>query len=126
MECKYVKGSSVIEMSYIIPLFLWMFVMIMHAVFYYHDKAVINGTAAETAVLGSQAVRRQTAAYDLEGFFRQRTDGKLIFLTDTDVAVEKTEDQVTVSVSASKSLMKVNVSHTSLIVKPEERIRWME
>ena len=113
-------------MSYIIPLFLWMFVMIMHAVFYYHDKAVINGAAAETAVLGSQAVRRQTADYDLEGFFRQRTDGKLIFLTDTDVAVEKTEDQVTVSVSASKSLMKVNVSHTSLIVKPEERIRWME
>ena len=36
---KYLRGSSVIEMSYIMPLFLLLFVLIIHAVFYYHDKA---------------------------------------------------------------------------------------
>ena len=46
-----VKGSTVIEMAYIIPLFLGLFVLIMHAVFYYHDKAVLNGAAGETAIL---------------------------------------------------------------------------
>ncbi len=45
------KGSAVVEMSYIIPLFLGLFVLIVHAVFYYHDKAVLNAAAAETAVL---------------------------------------------------------------------------
>ena len=49
---KYVNGSSVVEMAYIMPLFLGLFVILIHAVFYYHDKAVINGAAAETAVLG--------------------------------------------------------------------------
>ena len=72
------KGSAVIEMSYIIPLFLGLFVLIVHAVFYYHDKAVLNAAAAETAVLGAQTVRREGTDYDLGGFFRERSDGKLI------------------------------------------------
>ena len=53
------RGSAVVEMSYIIPLFLGLFVLIVHAVFYYHDKAVMNAAAAETAVLGAQASRRE-------------------------------------------------------------------
>ena len=53
---KSLKGSAVIEMSYIIPLFLGLFVLIMHTVFYFHDKAILNGAASETAVLGAQAV----------------------------------------------------------------------
>ena len=53
------KGSAVVEMSYIIPMILFLFVMIIHAVFYYHDKAVLNGAAGETAVLGAQTARRK-------------------------------------------------------------------
>ena len=64
-----VKGSTVIEMAYIIPLFLGLLVLIMHAVFYYHDKAVLNGAAGETAILGAQAARRADTEYDLESFF---------------------------------------------------------
>ena len=62
-------------MAYIMPLFLGLFVILIHAVFYYHDKAVINGAAAETAVLGAQADRNAIADYDLEGFFYDRTKG---------------------------------------------------
>ena len=39
------RGSAVVEMSYIIPLFLGLFVLIVHTVFYYHDKAVMNAAA---------------------------------------------------------------------------------
>ena len=39
---KYVKASAVIEMSYIMPLFLSLFLLIMYTVFYYHDKTVIT------------------------------------------------------------------------------------
>ena len=120
-----VKGRAVIEMSYIIPLFLGLFVLIMHAVFYYHDKAVLNGAASETAILGVQAERRADTEYDLEGFFRERTSGKLIYMTDVDVSVTETDEDVTVTADAQRSFMKLKISQKALIVKPEGNIRRM-
>lgn len=119
------KGSSVIEMSYIMPLFLGLFILIMHAVFYYHDKAVINGAAGETALLGAQAERGKAEGYDLEAFFIERTEGKLIYMRETDVAVEKTEEEIKVSVSAQRSFMKLEVCQKALIISPERQIRRM-
>ena len=120
-----VKGSTVIEMSYIIPLFMGLFVLIMHAVFYYHDKAVLNGAASETAILGVQAERRADTEYDLEGFFRERTNGKLIYMTDVDISVSETDEEVTVTADAQRSFMKLKISQKALIVKPEKNIRRM-
>ena len=120
-----VKGSTVIEMSYIVPLFLGLFVLIMYAVFYYHDKAVLNGAASETAILGVQAERRADTRYDLEDFFHGRVDGKLIYMTDADVTVSKTDKEIIVTVSVQKSFMKLNISQKALIVNPEEKIRRM-
>ena len=110
------KGSAVVEMSYIIPMILFLFVMIIHAVFYYHDKAVLNGAAGETAVLGAQTARRKE-------FFHNRTEGKLIYMTDPDVSVEEDEESVTVKASAARSFMRLSIYQRALIVKPEEKIR---
>ena len=120
-----VKGSTVIEMSYIIPLFLGLFVLIMHAVFYYHDKAVLNGAASETAILGVQAERRADTEYDLEEFFRERTSGKPIYMTDVDISVSETDEEITVNAAAQRSFMKMKISQKALIVKPEKNIRRM-
>lgn len=117
------KGSAVVEMSYIIPMILFLFVMIIHAVFYYHDKAVLNGAAGETAVLGAQTARRKGTEYDLEEFFHNRTEGKLIYMTDPDVSVEEDEESVTVKASAARSFMRISIYQRALIVKPEEKIR---
>lgn len=120
---KELKGSAVIEMSYIIPMFLFLFVLLMHTVFYYHDKAVINGAAGETAVLGAQAARKPGAEYNLEEFFHTRTDGKLIYMTDPAVSVDKDNKSVTVSVSADRAFMRLRISQKALIVQPEKKIR---
>lgn len=117
------KGSAVVEMSYIIPMILFLFVMIIHAVFYYHDKAVLNGAAGETAVLGAQTARRKGTEYDLEEFFHNRTEGKLIYMTDPDVSVEEDEESVTVKASAARLFMRLSIYQRALIVKPEEKIR---
>lgn len=122
---KKVRGSTVIEMAYIMPIFLGMFLLIMNAVFYYHDKAVINGAAGETAILGVQAERRKNIQYDPEKFFMERIKGKLICMTDTDVDILKENDGITVTASAQKAFMKIEVSQKALIVKPEEKIRRM-
>lgn len=119
------KGSSVIEMSYIMPIFLGLFMLIIHTAFYYHDKAVLNGAAGETAVLGSQAAREKADGYDLESFFRERTQGKLIYMTPTDIFVEKTEEEITVSVSAQRSFMKLEICQKAVIARPERQIRQM-
>lgn len=123
---KYVKGSAVVEMSYIMPLFLLLFLFITYTVFYYHDKLVLNGAAAETAVLGAQLERRKEAGdYDLEEIFKERINGKLIYMTDVDVSVQRDEDEITVSAAAQKSVMKLNICQKAAIVKPEEKIRWL-
>lgn len=121
-----VKGSSVIEMAYIIPLFLGVFVLLIQTVFYYHDKAVLNGAASETAVLGAQAARRPETEYDLEEFFRERVRGKLIFMTETDLSIREGEREIQVSVSARRAFMKLDICQKALIVKPEDGIRRME
>lgn len=120
-----ISGSTVIEMSYIMPVFLGLFVLIIHTVFYFHDKAVLNGAAGETAILGVQSERKETAEYDLESFFRERTDGKLIYMTDVNVSVSSTEEEIKVSASAEKSFMRVKVSQTAQYVEPEKNIRRM-
>ena len=125
---KYLNASSVIEMSYIMPLFLFLFVIIIHTVFYYHDKAVIYGAAGETAAVGAQEERKKGSSYDLESFFRERVNGKLIYLRDTDVSVVKTSEEITVSVSAQRGLLKVDACQKARIVRPEQkirRIRWI-
>ena len=123
---KDMKASTVIEMSYIMPVFLFLFLLIMYTVFYYHDKAVLNGAAAETAGLGAQVERRkETKEYDLEKIFHERTEGKLIFLTGANVTVQKDEKEITVSVSAQKNLMRLSICQKAAIVNPEEKIRWL-
>ena len=123
---KDMKASTVIEMSYIMPVFLFLFLLIMYTVFYYHDKAVLNGAAAETAVLGAQVERRkETKEYDLEKIFHERTEGKLIFVTGANGTVQKDEKEITVSVSAQKNLMRLSICQKAAIVNPEEKIRWL-
>lgn len=121
-----VKGSATVEMSYIMPLLLLLFLFITYTVFYYHDKLILNGAAAETAVLGAQLERKKEAAdYDLEEIFEERIKGKLIYMTDVDVSVQRDEDEITVSAAAQKSVMKLNICQKAAIVKPEEKIRWL-
>ena len=121
-----VKGSATVEMSYIMPLLLLLFLFITYTVFYYHDKLILNGAAAETAVLGAQLERKKEAAdYDLEEIFKERIKGKLIYMTDVDVSVQRDEDEITVSAAAQKSVMRLNICQKAAIVKPEEKIRWL-
>ena len=123
---KKLKGSTVIEMAYIIPLFFLIFIVIVHTVFYFHDKAVLTGAASETAAAGSQLVRRKkTVEYDLEKFFQERIRKKLIYITDVDVKIENGEELITVSVSAHRNAMKINIRQSSVTAEPEERIRWL-
>lgn len=57
MQRKTVRGVITVEMSYLIPLILLVFILIIETAFYFHDKNILLGAAAETAVVGAQAER---------------------------------------------------------------------
>ena len=119
----YVSGSTVVEMSYIMPLILLMFVLIIHTVFYFYDRAVLNGAAAETAVLGAELERRHGAE---EENLKERTSGKLILMTDPSVAITRTDNKIQVTAMVQKGRFELEVRQRAVIVNPEEKIRWIK
>lgn len=121
------KGSAVVEMSYIIPMFLLIFVTVVHLIFCYYDKAVLNGAASETAVFAAQLERKKgTEQTNMEQFFIDRVRGKLIYMRMPSVTVEKNKSKITVKAETQRSFMKISISQTAVIPEPEEKIRWMK
>lgn len=126
-ERKWVNGSTVVEMAYLIPAFFLLFVLVIHTVFYYHDKVILSGTACETAAVTAQEARRKgDRGFDAEVFFRERIGDKLILLTVSDVSITDGESVVSVEVSAYRSVMKLAIQQKAVKPKPEEVIRWTE
>lgn len=122
---KWIKASSVVEMSYIMPLFFGLFLIIIQTVFFYHDKTVLAGAACETAVLGAQLERNPGTEYDLEAFFRERVNGKLIYMDQVDVSVIKENDVIEVKANSQKHIFRLSVCQKAVIVFPENKIRMM-
>lgn len=124
-ERKRVRGSTVVEMAYIMPMFLLLFVLVINTVFYFHDKVILNGAACETAVLGSQRARlKEKEKIDLEGFFMERIKGKLVWMTDVSISVSGGDKEVTVEVRAKRGGMSMSVCQKAVTARPEEMIRW--
>ena len=122
---RFVKGSTVVEMSYLIPFSLFLFFLLITITFYFHDKAILGAAAAETAVAGVEMDRKKMIdEVDLEDWFRERIQGKLIFLEDAEAKVRQSEKRVEVEVSASKGRMKIHLIQRAVKAKPEGKIRW--
>lgn len=112
-------------MSYIMPLFFGMFLLIIQAVFYFHDKTVLTGAACETAVLGAQLERNYGTEYDLEKFFRERISEKLIYMDEVEVSVIEENNIIQVYANSKKHIFHLSVCQKSVIVFPEKKIRMM-
>ena len=122
---KCISGSTIVEMSYIMPMFLFLFIIVIHTVFYFHDKVILNGAAGETAVLGAQRARmKEKEEADLEEFFMDRIKGKLIQMTDVNVSVSEGKDEVKIEVRAERNRMSISICQRAVIARPEELIRW--
>ena len=122
---KCVSGSAVVEMAYLIPAFFLLFVIIIHTVFYYHDKVILSGAACETAVVIAQEARRK-GERDAEAFFRERIREKLVLLTVSEVNITDSGSEISVEVSARRSFMQLTIQQKAVKAEPEEVIRWTE
>lgn len=128
MEKKGLKGVVTVEMSYILPMILFVLALVVYTVFYFHDKNILIGAAAETAVLGAQMERKPDARgqTDLSEFCNRRIAGKMILFGKPAINVEVTDKQVTVSAAANHRGMSLEVRQQAPVLKPEDKIRKKE
>ena len=110
------NGSFTIEASFVVPIILMVFMASVYIIFYFHDKNILSGAAYETAVVGSE--RKSYKKEELEAYFRRRIKGKLIVFSNV-----KEKEEITVTCSAKKRRMKINVSASVKQTEPETYIR---
>ena len=125
MRRKELTGSFTIEMAVILPVVMSIFMGIILTVFYYHDKNILNGAAYETVVIGSSKMREKEKITEEEliTFCRERMKGKCIFLTETEIGISITEEELEVELTASKNSFKVSVVKRMALTEPEKKIR---
>ena len=97
---KKVRGSFTVEAAVIIPLIMWVFGILLHILFYYHDKNVLTAAAYETAALGCS--RAGMEELELEYYFFSRFEEKLLLFTRVECLVQIEEEQVSVKCDGSK------------------------
>ena len=115
------RAAFTIELAYLFPLIMLVFVVLLHLLFYYHDKNILLGAAHETAAYGTALEEPNEGL--LENYFAGRVKGKLLLFTKLEKEIVLQEEQVTVSCNASKNVMSLRVKCTVNQTEPEDYIR---
>ena len=124
---KRARGSMTVEMSFLMPMILFLIMGCILAVFYYHDKNILSGAAYETAVAGSTKAREKggVTKEELEQLLQDRVRGKCILFSRVQAAATVGKDEIEVTAAASGKCMKVSVSKRAAVTDPEKYIRNM-
>lgn len=125
MVGKECNGSTVVEMAYLMPVVLLTWMLIIFALFYYHDKNIIAGAAYETAVVTSELARteNEVPTGKAEQYFQDRIRGKLLFFGGADAAIAVGETEITVRASAAAKGLSVSAEKRASTVIAEKKIR---
>ena len=115
------RGGFTIEVAYLFPLILFVFAVLLHVLFYYHDKNVLLGTAHETAAYGASLEEPQDS--ELENYFTARMRGRLLLFEKLEKEIELQEEKVTVACHAKKSIMSLRIECSVNRTDPEDYIR---
>jgi TadE-like protein. len=120
-----VQASMTVEMSFLMPMILFLIMGCIFAVFYYHDKNILSGAAYETAIVGSTKAREKEGIKEgeLETLFYQRAKDKCIMFVNLQVSVKAGKDEIEVVAGASRKYMKISVAKRAAVTEPEKKIR---
>lgn len=123
----YLKGSFTVEMSFLMPMILFLIMGCILAAFYYHDKNVIASAAYETAVVGSTKAREKdgVSESELKRLFSERVGRKCILFSGAKASCTVTDEKIQIEATARKKRMSLSVKSEAAITKPEKHIRDM-
>lgn len=119
------RGSTVVEMAYLMPVVLLTWMLIIFALFYYHDKNILAGAAYEAAVAGSEFLHEENEEMTekIESYFQNRLNGKMLFFGDAEIEVLTSEKEVVVRARASSKGLVAEVEKRAAVTEPERKIR---
>lgn len=119
------KGSMTVEMSFLMPMIMFLIMGCILAVFYYHDKNVLSGAAYETAVAGSTRMRERDGIDEgeLEALYAERTEGKCILFAGSSAQVSVGGKEIVVEATAQKGRFMLSVLKKAAVTDPEKYIR---
>lgn len=121
---KYYRGSMTVETACIMPVFILMFILIMRMTFYFHDKIILYGAAAETAAVGIEADRViGKEEMDLQNYFKKRLGHKMIYFRSAESEISVNDEEVVIKAEASKKRMRISACVKMPITEPEKKIR---
>ena len=120
-----VRASTVVEMAYLMPLVLMVWMLVIFGLFYYHDKTILMGAAYETVIVGSEILygMEEFPQEEMENYFRERIRGKLMFYGQVSVNVYEEQQRIIAKASASGKGMELQASGSAVITEPEKQIR---
>ncbi len=121
---KSYKASVTVEMSYIMPLILFVLVLLIRLSFYFHDKIILSGFIGETLVVGNQYARESgREKVDLQAFLEERIQNKLVFLHTDEIQVSEDKKQIQVQVRGKNRKMQLYLKQKANRIQPEKLLR---
>lgn len=119
------RASTIVEMAYLMPVVLMVWMLVIFALFYYHDKNILSGAAYETAVVGSELAHEEEEVQEgrVIQYFQGRIKGKMLFFRGASVEVQSSDDRIQIKASASAKGLRVSVERSAAVTEPEEEIR---
>lgn len=107
------------------PTIMIVWMLILYAVFYYHDKNIILGAAYEAAVTGSEMEHENRPGVEdaISQYTKERIQGKLIFFPGVRVTVQKENSKIIVTALAHAKWMRLTVVKSAAVTEPEKKIR---
>nr|WP_082891666.1 TadE family protein [Bariatricus massiliensis] len=118
------RGSTVVEAAYLFPMIMLVWMLVLFALFYYHDKNILAGASYETAVVGSEIAHEgEVPEGKLAQYFQERIKGKLIFFGGASISVNSGKNGIEVKVKARARNMALTVNKSAAITEPEKLIR---
>lgn len=115
------KGSFTIEASFVVPVVLFVFIVLMNVLFYYHDKNILTAVAHETVCVGCG--RTGQGPEELEQYFYSRVNGRLLVFTWVQGDISADETSILLQCRASGKRMTLQVDCTMDKTEPETHIR---
>ena len=122
---KKIKGSSVFEMTLMMPMVLLAWAVILFSLFYFYDKNILSAAAYETAVVGSEMYREEGKIDKdrLQTYYQERIRGKLLFFSDVDCGIEADNKNLAVKITTESRSLKIELERRSSLEIPEKSVR---